>query len=264
MSHEDYKEMIPARALSALDAAEDHALTEHLVSCAECQIELEIWRATSATIALEAIPLEPSANLRDRILSQIKDDQPRAARSNVVPFSVPAKTGWSSSSKFAAIAASILFVALLASLVIIWRENQANRAETARLRSEMESVQKELNQKKELIGVLSAAGSRMTELAPTAIAPGAFAKIAYDKTGHAMLMAQGLPAAPPGRQYQLWFIVGDKKMPGKTFSADAGGSGMIVDQVPESAMNSAVFAITDEPMGGVPVPTGQIYLVSRS
>ena len=104
----------------------------------------------------------------------------------------------------------------------------------------------------------------MTELAPTAMAPGAIAKIAYDKTGHAMLMANGLPAAPPGRQYQLWFIVGDKKMPGKTFSADASGSSMIVDQVPESAMNSAVFAITDEPMGGVPVPTGQIYLVSRS
>ena len=263
MSHEDYKEMIPARALSALDAAEDRALTEHLVSCAECRIELEIWRATSATIALEATPLEPSANLRDRILNQIKDDQPRAAQSNVVPFNAPPRAAWSFG-KFAAIAASIVLVALAAYLVIIWRENQANRTEIARLRSEMESVQKDLNQKRDLISVLSAAGSRMTELAPTAMAPGAIAKIAYDKTGHAMLMAQGLPAAPPGRQYQLWFIVGDKKMPGKTFSADASGSGMIVDQVPESAMNSAVFAITDEPMGGVPVPTGQIYLVSRS
>ena len=34
MVHDDYKEMIPARALSALDAAEEQALNEHLKTCA--------------------------------------------------------------------------------------------------------------------------------------------------------------------------------------------------------------------------------------
>ena len=198
MSHEDYKEMIPARALSALDAADDRALTEHLVSCVECRIELEIWRETSATIALEAIPVEPSAGLRDRILSQVRDDQSRSVTSNVIPFTAPTRTRWGSFGKLAAIAASVLFVALLSYVVIVWRENHANQIEIARLRAEMERVQRDLNQKKEMVDFVSRA--HMAELAPTAMAPGATAKIAYDKTGQAMLMAQGLPAAPSGRQ----------------------------------------------------------------
>jgi len=65
-------------------------------------------------------------------------------------------------------------------------------------------------------------------------------------------------------EYQLWFIVGKEKMPGKTFRTDGSGSGVLIDQVPAAAMNSAVFAITVEPKGGVTSPTGQIYLVSRS
>jgi anti-sigma-K factor RskA len=263
MSHEDYKEMIPARALSALDAAEDRALTEHLISCVECRIELESWQETCATIALEARQAEPPAGLRDRILDQVRE-QRRAERSNVVPFTAPTKTFWSSFGTAGAIAASVLFVASLAYAVVVWRENRASQIEIARLQREMEKVQQDLKRKSDLLVLISSAGSQMAELAPTSIAPGATAKIAYDKTGHAMLMAQGLPAAPAGRQYQLWFIVGDKKMPGKTFSADQGGSGMMMDQVPAAAMNSAVFAITDEPMGGVQSPTGQIYLVSRS
>ena len=48
MVHDDYKEMIPARALSALDAAEERALNEHLENCAECRKELEDWQATAA------------------------------------------------------------------------------------------------------------------------------------------------------------------------------------------------------------------------
>ena len=264
MTHEQYKEMIPVRAISALDAVEDRVLTEHLASCVECRIELESWCETSAVIALDAQPLEPSALLRDRILGQIRNEQSRATPTKVVPFTPPARNVWSSFGTLGAIAASILFIALLAYLVILWRENRANQIELARLRDEMTQVQRDLQLKNDLVVLISSTGSRLTELAPTPMAPGATAKIAYDKAGHAMLMATGLPAAPSGREYQLWFIVGDKKMPGKTFSTNELGKGMLIDQVPAEAMTSTVFAITDEPKGGVPVPTGQIYLVSRS
>ena len=53
MVHEDYKEMIPARALSALDAAEARALNDHLSDCAECRMEFEEWEATAAALAAE-------------------------------------------------------------------------------------------------------------------------------------------------------------------------------------------------------------------
>ena len=42
------------------------------------------------------------------------------------------------------------------------------------------------------------------------------------------------------------------------------GKAILSDQVPSAALNSAVFAITLEPEGGVKAPTGPIYLVSAS
>ena len=78
-----------------------------------------------------------------------------------------------------------------------------------------------------------------------------------------MIMAQNLPAAPVGKEYQLWFIVpGKQPMPGKTFSTDNQGKGMMEDQVPAEAMTSAVFAITLERKGGVQAPEGAMYLKS--
>ena len=69
MVHDDYKEMIPARALSALDAAEERALNEHLENCAECRKELEDWQATASALSLAPDPVEPSPQVRERILS---------------------------------------------------------------------------------------------------------------------------------------------------------------------------------------------------
>jgi anti-sigma-K factor RskA len=104
----------------------------------------------------------------------------------------------------------------------------------------------------------------MAQLSGTSVAPGAHAMIAYDKSGHAMLMAKGLPAAPTGMAYQLWYIKDNKKMPGKVFTPDAAGNGSMEDQMPNVALGNAVFAITLEPSTGMSSPTGAIYLISAT
>jgi len=104
----------------------------------------------------------------------------------------------------------------------------------------------------------------MMELAGTKLVPEAHGMLAYDKNGRAILMAKGLPPAPAGMAYQLWFIAGGQPMPGKVFRTDASGAGTLKDQVPAQARTAAVFAITLEPEKGVQSPTGQIYLSSPS
>lgn len=262
MVHDDYKELIPARALSALDPADDRALSEHLSGCEECRVLLVEWENTTAGIALSSEPLEPSSAVRDKILNQVRDESRPSAPSNVISFAPQAKRNvWSSMGSFGAIAAALVFVVLLGSLFVMWREIRASKNEIGRLQSEMIKAQEEAKRSAEIVQFIS--GAKMAGLAATPMAPGASATIAYDKTGHAMLMAKGLPEAPKGMAYQLWYIVGDKKMPGKVFSSK-NGSGMLVDQVPSEAMNAAVFAVTLEPESGVQVPTGKIYLVSQS
>jgi anti-sigma-K factor RskA len=246
MVHDDYKEMIPARALSALDAAETRALNEHLDNCSECRSELAEWEATAAAVAIAADPAEPSDKVRERILSEIRNDRPAA---EVIPFRSTSRNIWSSFGSLGAIAAVVVFAVLLIGLAVQWRENRVVREQLAR--------------SQEFLQLVATPGARVTELNGVDLGTGATAKLAYDKSGHAMLMADKLPTVPQGKAYQLWFIVGkNPPMPGKTFVPNKEGKGMLKDQMPEAAIGSAIFAITMEPAQGVDAPTGPIYLRS--
>jgi anti-sigma-K factor RskA len=239
MAHEDYKAMMPAYALSALDAEEERAFSEHLSECAECRSELAEWENTAAALALSAAAEEPSPEVRERIMSAVRAEK-------VVQFPAARRTVWTTFGSLGAIAAAVLFLALIIGIVVLWQQNRAMQRELAFAR------------------LVTTPGAKMTELAGTEQASGATAKIAYDKTGHAMLMASGLPPAPQGKEYQLWFIVGSKApMPGKSFAPDEAGQGTLIDQVPHEAMDAAVFAITLEPAGGLAKPSGAIYLRSN-
>lgn len=250
MVHNDYKEMIPAHALSALDAADERVLSKHLAECDECRRELADWEATAASLALSAKPMEPSPQVREKLLTRIRseksgsEDPGSNSSTPVLPFKKPSRNLWSSFGSLGSIAAVIVFAALIVSVFVLWQQNR------------------ELRQQNQLYQLLTAPGSRMAELSGTAEATGATAMIAYDTSGRALLITHGLPRAPEGKQYQLWFIVNNHPLPGKAFSIDSSGGTMMTDHVPESARHSAVFAVTLEPAGGVPSPTGSIYLRS--
>ena len=246
MVHNDYKEMIPVHALSALDAPDERALTEHLAECDECRRELADWEATAASLALSAKPMEPSPQVREKLLTQIRSEKSGSeSGSNVIPFDRPKRNFWNSLGSLGSIAAVILFAALIVSVIVLWQQNRA------------------LRERNQFFELLTAEGSRMAELYGTAEAANATAMLAYDRSGNAMLITHGLPRAPEGKEYQLWFIVGNNPIPGKTFAPDNNGQILMKDQVPEAARKSAVFAVTLEPTGGVQKPTGAIYLRSE-
>jgi anti-sigma-K factor RskA len=169
----------------------------------------------------------------------------------VIPFRSATRNIWTSFGSLGAIAAVILVTVLIVGLIMVWRENLALQAELAR--------------SQEFLQLVNTPGSRVTELKGTAFGGAATAKVVYDNNGRAILMADKLPTVPQGKAYQLWFIVGNNPpMPGKTFVPDSEGQGTLKDQMPQAALNSPVFAITIEPAGGVPAPTGQIYLSSST
>jgi anti-sigma-K factor RskA len=246
MVHEDYKEMIPARALSALDAAEAHALNEHLQNCAECRKELDEWQATAGALALGANAVEPSPQVRERILDEVRKDLEVPA---VIPFRSSPRNLWGSFGSLGAIAAAVLFTALIVGLVVLWRQNNAYR--------------RDLEQSREFVQLVTSPGARVRELKGVDPGTGATATVAYGADGRAILVADKLPNVPQGKAYQLWFIVGNKPpMPGKTFAPDSNGKGVLKSQMPREALDAPVFAVTVEPAEGVSAPTGPIYLSS--
>ena len=276
--HEDYKEMLAAHGLGALDVQEARTLELHLRDCGDCSQQLDEWRATAAMLALEAAPVAPSEQLRNRIIDAVRNDvakskspgstvahsaASRREGTNVVSLPTHRKISSGIPSWFA-IAAGLVFVVLLGSLFVLWRQNQSALQELARLAAQVQETQQQVAQQREVIELVNAPGARVSQLAGTKEVPGAHGMVAYDTSGRAILMAKGLPAPPAGKAYQLWFIASGKPLPGKVFTTDASGAGTLTYNMPSAAMNSPIFAITLEPENGVQTPTGAIFMSSKS
>jgi|ERR1043165_6620904 anti-sigma-K factor RskA len=245
MVHDDYKEMIAAHALSALDAAEARALDEHLEGCAECSRDLAEWEAVAASLALSAAPVEPATQVRERIIERVRTEP--QSPSNVVPLSRAQRNLWNSLGSLGKIAAVILFAALIVLVVVLWQQNRS------------------LREQNELFQIVSSPRTTTKNLNGTAEAPSATARVIIDNEGHAVLITNGLPPPPRGKEYQLWIINPHQPpKPGKTFSTDSAGKGVVVqDRIGEVEHEYAVFAVTLEPAGGVKSPTGAMYLRSE-
>jgi anti-sigma-K factor RskA len=74
-------------------------------------------------------------------------------------------------------------------------------------------------------------------------------------------VAANLEPLPPDKQYELWVFDKGKPVPAGVFDADVSGRALF--ESPDLAAISAAqnFAVTVEPRGGVPQPTGPIVLV---
>jgi len=96
-------------------------------------------------------------------------------------------------------------------------------------------------------------------------APGSRARMIWNERGGGLLVAAGLPPAPAGKTYQLWAIVG-KQAPvsAGVFSVDAKGSGSLRVPTLAGVGKVDVFAVTLEPAGGLPAPSGPMYLAGKS
>ena len=264
MTHQDYKEMLALHALAALDPADRRVMQEHLVTCAECPADLAGWQGTAGALACLAEPVEPSPQVRNQILESVRAETSNAsvaAKAIQLKPTSPRRLGWFP--RFAAVAASLILVALIIGLIILWRQNRTARTELARLSALNEEAQRARDRDQKTLELLSSPGTRIAQLAGTKDAPAAHAALAYDpKSGRAILITHGLPPAPAGKAYQLWFIVGDLPLPGRIFALDASGKAISADQIPAQALQTPVFAVTQETASGAKTPTGPILLRS--
>jgi anti-sigma-K factor RskA len=263
MVHDDYKELLPAHALSSLDAEDSRALNQHLAECEECRRELTDWENTAAELALGANPAEPSSHVRARIMNAVRKEKQAQRESRLVSFPQNRKDMWASFRPIGAIAAAVLFLVLIIWILVLVQQNRNLHRENEVLAGQNQWMGQEINRSEQFVRMLDEPGAKYTLLHGSDHAMAGTGHLVYDRTGQAMLMVDGLPPAPAGKEYQFWSIVGrNPPIPGGTFVPDNVGRGQLTDRVPEQALSGAVFAVTLEPEGGVRAPTGAIFLQS--
>jgi hypothetical protein len=99
-------------------------------------------------------------------------------------------------------------------------------------------------------------------LAPQGTTGGAGRVLVDANTGDAAIVLSGLPPAAAGKTYELWAIRGTKapEPAGLVTVADARGGAIRVPKVARPSEVTA-FAVSVEPAGGSPAPTGPVILV---
>ena len=82
----------------------------------------------------------------------------------------------------------------------------------------------------------------------------------------AFFQVANLPAVPTDKEYQLWVIRKEEKIPSGVFAVRSEREGyfnvMNLDVATKSDFDA--FAITLEPKGGSPQPTGAVYLLGTT
>ena len=173
----------------------------------------------------------------------------RGARSSVVPWIV---------------AAASLALVVATGFYAMMQRQRTNDALNAKAASDsrVDALQRQLSSLSARIAVLSAPDAVTVKLAGQPDAPNATASVVMSPTKGMVLTAEKLPQLAAGKVYQLWVVTKQAPVSIGTFEVAADGS--VTGTMPVAAgasVNPIAVAVTIEPAGGVPAPTGSKVLV---
>jgi len=258
MNREEIRELAAVYALGGLDG-EDRARFETLLRAGDpdattALTSFEVALLDLASESAEAPPSSVKAALMERITADRATSAPGAAVKSVTRRRVFWPAAWA-----AAMAAGI--VAIVVGLSVSARYEERVRA----LTREAAELRAELDRQQELIAMLRDPATEVVALSGLEPAPAARARIVWNAPAGGLLVAAGLPPVPEGKTYQLWAIAGkNPPVPAGVFTVDANGTGSLrVPSLP-GVGKVDVFAVTMEPAGGRPAPSGKMYLAGKS
>ena len=114
------------------------------------------------------------------------------------------------------------------------------------------------------MGVLAAPDLVRIDLAGQAAAPQASARALWSRARGMVFTASNLPPLPTGRVYQVWVVTAQAPVSAGLLTPSPGGAGQTFFNTPPDIPPPAAVAVTIEPAGGVPAPTGEMYLVGKA
>ena len=244
MTHEEIQQLAALHAISAASPEETAELRRHLATCSDCRRAADEIDEAAALIALSVDPVTPPPQVKQNVLNGV-----------AAGFNRPKPVTW-----WLSAAAAIL--------LLLWGFNtmklRQGREEARALRAEVTRLESDRAKLSATIAALSGASTRTIRLAGQAVAPTASANVFLDPAQRrAFVFFHGLPSNAQDKSYQLWIIRADQVAPQSAgvFNVDSGGNAsLIVQNLPVETTIKAL-AVTLEPRGGVPAPTGDKYLV---
>lgn len=300
LTRDDVFAMLPELALGMLPADEAARVMEFVQSSPECQAELASLRgaagALDSSIVPEPMPAARKSAVRERLLARaaapsaapvlglersagnITPSTEAAAAAQVAPPVASVRMAAPKPSDrvipiarpnpiarfvpwFAAAASIGIAIAQVRTNGKVVAERDAARDAMRAATTTASQLSDRLASSDSLIAAMSGAQVRVVELASTSkLPPGA--RMFWDRlTNRWTLITHDLTPAQSGRTYQLWLVTAKaQKISAGTFNTDAKGRAVVQATYALAENDLAAIAITEEPEGGSPQPTGTILV----
>jgi anti-sigma-K factor RskA len=243
--HEELKANAAGYVLGSLDAHDRREFEAHLAGCAECAAEVASLRPVVSVLATAVPQVTPREEVRERILGAAAglkrvDLQPRPSTLHDRKFS-PA----------------MIWLPLAAAIVIAVGAG----IYALRLQRQVGELQARFDQAQSTTAVLAAPDLARIDLQGEAVAPDARARALWSRSRGLVFTAANLPPAPTGKAYQVWVVTAQAPVSAGLLTTDPTGGGTQYYVTPPDIAPPVAVAVTLEPSGGVPAPTGERYLV---
>lgn len=261
-----------AYVLGALSPQEAHEIESHTVTCLQCRTEIAELKDVVGVLPLAATSMEPSSDLRDRILAASKgEDKAKAILRRAVSSREHAEPrhdfwhrplpAWAGVAGWVGVAAACVVLGIFIGVSgehTRMMADLAQHAQQAQLLSapaaervypvsteELSNAVAFINQSQIWDFSVSKTGKRM----PCKV-------IQPPHVSHAMIVTDMPMPAKPGMVYQVWLVREGKVHRGGVVMPGRG----VQTIIPMRVRSGDVIAFTEEPMGGSAIPSGPFMM----
>jgi anti-sigma-K factor RskA len=243
--HPQFDEDFDLLVLGMLEEGERRELEAHLASCQQCARRAEEARGRMAALAFSAPFENPPARARERLLRRVRPPVARTQSFSLRPW----------------LALPLGAVAVVL-IVVVGLQNRNLRYKLKEVQQAEQVLRSMAAQDHAVVDLLTAPDTLRITLVSEASHSIPVGKAFYHPEKGLIFYAANLPALSPRQTYQLWLVpTGGNPISAGTFEVDLHGNGQVTLPKLPVGVQAAAFAVTVEPSGGVPQPTGPKILI---
>lgn len=262
---ERIQELISAYSLGVLEG-EDLKALEEFKQNNPVQFE-EMLRENEAEFARLSFAVEgnmPGPGLKKKLMTEVRSEAD-AYNKDHLSFWERVQPFWLN---IGTAVAAIVIVSLLSYNFLLTKKLETKQAALSNLQNQIAAKQSEIDNlgmesmlNRQMIAFLEDPNVVIINLVNTQPDLTAVGRVLWNtRDDQAMFCGINLPRPPEGKIYQLWAIGGGDPKSAGIFNVNDFGKNVLMLKSLSDLGEIKQFAVSLEPAGGVPLPTGKIYL----
>lgn len=271
--HSTVQDVLPGYINGTASADERQMVTSHLDTCAECRDELMFLIQIKNAVVKDASSVPAFRTQIRRTMAAIDGLEPARTPGAWRRLTAFMDAFWNPQGRFvqATLAVQFATIVVLAGFLMLRQTEPSGSDLEARLEQVMRQAsaaeralieaRRATADAQSAMAVLVAPDLARIDLAGQSMAPQARARALWSRSNGMLFTVSNLPSLPEGRVYQVWVVTDTAPISAGLLTPDATGRGMVFFSTPPDLPAPVAVAVTLEPAGGVPAPTGERFLI---